>query len=149
MGPKARLRSAMIEMIERIDPLVFLTLNLGPSTAPHLTRGTVEHLLHRLEQRAHGKRWADFPPNLRLRALAFLEHPDSNPHWHCLLAGPPETMAVALELGPSLWRGLVKNGHGHVEPIGNVKAASRYVTKELYKDWSFESFIPYGPVNGV
>lgn len=145
MSPKARLRSAMIEMIERLGPLVFLTLNLGPSTAPHLTRGTVEHLLQKLEYQARGKRWADFPPDLRLRALAFLEHPDSNPHWHCLLAGPPDLMNVALEFGPSLWRGLVKNGHGDVKPIGPLKAASRYVTKELYQDWSFESFIAYGP----
>ena len=146
MDSKARLCSAMIQMIENLNPIVFLTLNLGPSSAPHLTRATVEYLFQKLEHRTHGKRWADYPLHLRLRALAFLEHPDSNPHWHCVLAGPPEIIEVALELAPSLWRGLVKNGHGHVEPIENLKKTSRYVTKDLYKDWSFESFIAYGPV---
>lgn len=145
MTPKARLHSSMIRMIEELGPVVFLTLNLPPIKNPYDTGRLVEEVLKRTEYKAHGKRWARYPPHLRLRALAFLEHPTTNPHWHTLIAGPPEIIAAVLEHSAAIWGGLIRNGHGDVELVRNLKASSRYVTKEMWQDWSFDSYVAYGP----
>ncbi len=80
-----RLRAALIQAVERIEPNLFITLvfnrdvQLGPAAR------AVEEFCKRLERRAHGKRWLDYPAAERLKALAFPEHIDSNLHFH--LAG--------------------------------------------------------------
>lgn len=145
MTPRQRLHAATIKMVEGINPRLFLTLAVGSSADPMASGGKVTELLKRIEHRAHGKNWSKYPDHLRLRAYAFLEKPESYPHWHTVFAGPPEIEEAAIKGGLLLWSQIVKNGHGHIAAIKSREAVSRYVTKGLYAEWSFDNFVAYGP----
>lgn len=134
-GPSsARLRQAYIDASLDLHPNLFITLTMGlDASRPEALRKALE-FLKRTERRAHKKRWSEFPPERRPCAYGFMEHRETNLHYHLLVRSPLDMLPVFMDEGKAIWLGLRKSGHYYAEPIYNSAASAAYVTKEL-KNW--------------
>lgn len=144
-GPSsARLRQAYIDASLDLHPNLFITLTMGlDASRPEALRKALE-FLKRTERRAHKKRWSEFPPERRPCAYGFMEHRETNLHYHLLVRSPLDMLPVFMDEGKAIWLGLRKSGHYYAEPIYNSAASAAYVTKELKKLDHFDDVLAYG-----
>ncbi len=139
------LTAALIQAVERIEPNLFITLvfnrdvKLGPAAR------AVEEFCKRLERRAHGKRWLDYPAAERFKALAFPEHIESNLHFHLAGHASKRICGVALDEAEDVWRHLTKTGHADAQMVESQRAVARYITKCTRDRRALENFVAYAP----
>ena len=140
-----RLRAALIQAVERIEPNLFITLVFNRDVKLGAAARAVEEFCKRLERRAHGKRWLDYPTVERLKALAFPEHFDSNLHFHLAGHASERMCEVAVDEAGDVWRQLTKTGHADAQMVESQRAVARYITKSTRNTRSVEGFVAYAP----
>lgn len=141
---EARLVESYRAMLEGINPQRFITLTFNRDVNLLIAHRDVHEFCKRLERVAHGKRWTKYPSEARLVALGFVEHVESNLHYHLLARGSAQLMETVLQQGDSIWRDLTKTGQAECEIIRTKRGAARYVTKALTGERAFDAVVVYG-----
>jgi len=127
---RVEIRYAFVQWLRDIRPNIFLTLAIRPHTS-YITFGRqADKLINQMLQRAHGRGWSDQPKSIRPKAIGFLEHPYSNPHFHVMLRGDREFHEALVEHGPKLWRKLMNGGAFNVQTIRSEDDVIGYCLKE-------------------
>lgn len=122
----------MKNLVSQLDGNYFVTLTFNPSkTLPSSTsRGNynnwsvdkaVDALKHwhaRLDRKLLGPDWRKSTKNeMRSEFIAFVEHPNSNIHWHLILKLHSPNENVFLTEAEAIWEKLVPSGTVDIKPI--------------------------------
>ena len=140
-----RLRHGLRLAVNRLKPNLFITLVFNRDVSYGAGSAAVGEFCKRLERRALGKRWTDYPAFERLEAYAFPEHMQSNPHYHLAGRSGARMCEAALDDAHDLWRHLTKTGHADVQLTNDAAAVASYVTKATRDPRSIEHFVAYAP----
>lgn len=77
----------------------------------------------------------------RLMGVAFLEHPDTNCHWHILVRHPDNcTVEEFRREVQRAWHKVTPSGTIDVQHIHDASGIAEYVTKELNNPKCWENF---------
>lgn len=127
----------------------FVTLTFNPKT--ELSTGKIQrpigrqwcvkraandlHEWHaRLDRKMLGKKWHERPIE-RTRFIAFVEHPNSNIHWHMMLKLNCTRHDTFNSEAPKIWKKLIKSGTVDIKPAQIDLTAneifSRYCGKKI------------------
>jgi len=138
-------RDAWILMIEELRPNLAITLGMGHDCRPETLNKAAKELCCRIERRALGALWSDKPRADRVWAIGFHEHPNSNRHLHIAARAPDRHADRLMTDGNATWRKVRPSGDWYCEPIENVSAYARYITKDLWKADSLDDAFLYVP----
>lgn len=124
---------------------LFITLNYNNDATYGRLRSTLKGLLARLDRLFLGRDWCHFPTAQRTKAVAVVEHLDTNPHLHVLMTLPTSGRKLPVSeirrLVEDIWRILVHAGSVNVKSIEEVTGLVRYFAKEFRRPGYFEKFI--------
>lgn len=138
-------RLAFMAWLAELQPNLMVTIGAGPAFSPQRLKRDVERHLNSIERRALGPRWAAKPASDRMTAVGFLEHAESNAHYHLLVQAPDRHEEALVVVGEERWRRRHPGGVHHVQRIDSVPRSARYSTKELWSERSFDAIIIHGP----
>lgn len=123
---------------------IFVTLNLNRRASYDDAREFIRHWLARVDSKALGRKWATFRKR-RTFAVASLEHPTSNAHFHVLLRLPHRLRGLPrLEVRQMLsdaWEGVCPGGDLFHDPSehtirrGDFKRSTRPFASYTGKGW--------------
>jgi hypothetical protein len=125
-------RAAYIELARSIEPQYANTFTFNRAVNSITGQQRIKGFINSLEREVLGRRWSVFPAHMRITAVGFLEHADTNAHWHTVMQIPLHFRKILRTHGEAAWRDLVPQGELDIEWIGSKKKWSRYITKELY-----------------
>ncbi len=128
-----RNRDAWIRLVEELQPNLAITLGMGLNCRPETLNKAAKELCCRIERQALRARWSEKPKADRLWAIGFHEHPNSNRHVHIAARAPDRHADRFMTNGNATWREVRASGDFYCEPIENVPAYARYITKDLWK----------------
>lgn len=114
-----------------------LSITLGANRIVQVARLRMNatHFFNRVHRDCYGTRWYKKDPDLLAEAIGFLEHPNSNPHFH-IAVNAPDRVLDRLVNSEAIWKGVQPGGHFHYSVPKSQEAFSRYVTKDA---WSSQS----------
>lgn len=135
----------------------FTTFNFNQDTTLRGSKKAIKDFLARWDRLVLGKHFQRQPKAKRTFLIGFVEHIDSNLHYHALvrpaIGCPPYQPNFVLE-APSLWKQLIPSGQLYipkdtVEALFEKKAISAehldriaaYITKDLKKETNYEHFV--------
>ena len=82
----------------------------------------LKHWHARLDRKLLGPDWGkELKKELRTQFIAFVEHPDSNIHWHLILKLNSPKANMFLEEADAIWEKLVPSGTIDIKPIRTAK----------------------------
>ena len=128
-------RSGIIKLIEMQDFKYFTTLVFNDyDITVNGARHYLKELHARLDRKTLGPDWAKMDPVYeRLFSISFIEHPQTNLHFHTLWRSPQHE-ARLIEAMPAFWGKLVPSGNVDTQPISTINKLSWYCTKQLTPD---------------
>lgn len=140
-----QIRDALIRMIIANQPTIAITLGAGHPLSAHAFNKAAKEFCCRIERKANGARWVDKPADLRMRAIGFHEHPNSNQHMHASVSGGSTIEDALIVHGNRAWRATRPSGDYYCEPIRDVEAYARYITKDIWKTDDLDGVFLYAP----
>lgn len=118
----------------------FVTLNLNHRNDFGMDRSAKVHeFFKRINRKLLTRRWSKRSLG-EIEMVAFVEHPDTNVHYHCLLKGTAKHHNFNV-VAEQVWRDLVPGGQCHVEVYDNAASGAYYVTKELFNERSYADWM--------
>ncbi|MBX9574043.1 MAG: hypothetical protein K2X07_00190 [Caulobacteraceae bacterium] len=142
---RSEIREAWIRLVEELNPTMAVTLGSGLNcTAAPLNRDA-KRFCCALERKVLGAAWSEKPSDERMTAIGFHEHPSSNRHMHLAVAAPFAHEGRLMTDGNRLWRKMRSCGDFYCEPIENVAAYARYITKDVGLAYEPEDIFIYVP----
>lgn len=138
------LRRSYCHLLLDLKPTHFITFNFGRPFTTNSAHFAMKGYFQRVERAALGRNWGKFTGEQRIVAIGFLEHLDSNPHWH-VAARIPQKAVAALANTERRWKTLSAGGHAFVLPIEREAAVANYITKELPRTRHFDEVFIYSP----
>jgi hypothetical protein len=139
-----KMQTAMRDSLEALGPNLMITHNFGGIFKPQTAISRMGWFYSAVQAQLFGRDWAaqfDRPWPI---AYGFLEHPNSNPHYHVLARVCPPLRTAIWNAGEELWRKKVPRGQLDVRLIapGN-KARIIYCTKHLTHAGAFDDMFVY------
>jgi hypothetical protein len=151
--PPPKIGQSMSEWLDQwsFDRFVTLATNDAHTfgdhdRGPQLMRQRLREWDARINRKLVGPKWCQRPED-RIWAFYFLEKPETNPHWHGLIAFfPPWDCREQYELNfdlwaPVYWKQLVPSATIDIQKISDQKNVSRYVVKSIRNDVSYRNFV--------
>jgi len=142
---QARLREAYIQLSRNLQPTLFVTFSFGYRINHITAEGNISKLLNAVQREAYGRNWYKLGAPDRIAALGFLEHRDSNPHYHVLIALNAKHEAAMNKIAVRVWGEHVRRGQIHVEITRSLDAVINYCIKEQIGFRAFEEVFAYSP----
>lgn len=139
------MRTELSEWIGHFHPRWMLTFNFNSDISLDGAHCKMRQCLMRIEHAKFGRNWSRKPAKLRARAIAVMEHPDSNSHWHCAVRTLRDDWGTALEAGKRYWEAEVPAGSLHIAPVTNVEGLASYMTKSQYMGAHLDAMFFYAP----
>ncbi len=123
----------------------FITANFNRVTNDAAARKTLKAWHAHVDKQLLGGSWSKKTSGVRTFFLAYVEHLNSNMHWHLLLRlGANADDDRFVEVAADCWQTLVRSGSMDVRKLNTdadkARAAS-YATKELWRDDALVRFI--------
>ena len=141
---KNAIRRAAARMAIDVRPTHFLTFSFGRRVRPEEGAALVEEFFKRADRAALGRNWYQFGATVRLAAVAFAEHLESNIHWHAAVA-VPLVQSTSAECWAGLWSELSSHGQLHIELVSDEEAVAWYSTKATSSEENYELMVVYAP----
>lgn len=138
---------AWIDFTLSLEPNVVITLDSGLGVNHITFQSTVTHYLNRVQRRAHGRNWAKYPPEQKIRAVGFFEHWDTNLHLHIAANAPDRALRWELGQGAGLWRDLRRAGSHHYDMINCPEDYVSYITKRMNDVKTRDNVYVYGAMD--
>lgn len=143
-----RARAHWLCMLKELTPNYFLTFNFGYAVRSIDADKPMRAFFCALQREAFGRDWAsqfsrDWPV-----AVGFLEHPDTNPHYHVLARISAELASVLESDGQRLWKRIRRRGQLHIEEIRNPDRVHSYCTKRLATRQRFDDVFVFSDTRG-
>ncbi len=135
-----RLRAAEIELLMASCANYMLTLTSKPGLNAEYTRTKISYFFIAAMANFYGRDWTvkedfSFP-----EAHGYLEHPDSNLHYHLLLKCDP-SLGYWLEIcGQAHWHDQVGRQNFDIQAVAldSLHKAAKYCTKDLARNFRFD-----------
>jgi hypothetical protein len=126
---KQNLRAAWLHVLEKCAPNYFLTFNFGYEIRAINADRPMRTFFNVIQRKTYGRDWAsqfdrDWPV-----AYGFLEHADTNPHFHVLARVSFEIGETLQSQGDRIWKGISRRGQLQVEEILSPDRVRSYCTK--------------------
>jgi len=142
---KRELVAGFRELLNTLQPTHFLTFTSAMAIKPETFAKRIVKFCCRLDRKALGKKWTKCDHD-RLRLLAFLEHPNSNAHYHALAVVPECAKEILESQGTAIWNRLGRGVQLDVKLIYGLEGVISYVTKDLHHFWAPENVLIYKPI---
>ncbi len=132
----------------KYDFRLFITLSTNsPGLSPQRARSLLSHWDARMNRLLHGPKWQKKYDELLLWFGVF-ERPNSNPHWHLLLArfgvddATWEKQVAEIDAAtPLTWRKLIASGTTDVQMVTSQEALIDYIAKEIDSPLQYENWV--------
>lgn len=147
-----------------MQPNIFLTFNFNPpisktptsntallgawQISPDRGKAKLSTFFNMLQRKTYGRGWYRDSLTPRPRALGFLEHSESNFHYHVLANLEPSVIQTAFDEGPFIWDKLCGGGQIDAREIYQIGGAVSYVTKDLRTEKAVEAMFTYSDPHG-
>lgn len=145
MGRANEIRDGWIQLVEDLRPTMAVTLGSGLNCGAAALNRDARRFCCALERKVLGAGWSDKPADDRMTAIGFHEHPSSNRHIHLAIAAPFAHEGRLMTDGNRVWRKVRRCGDFYCEPIKNVAAYARYITKDVGLAYDADDIFTYVP----
>ncbi len=143
-----RYRQGMNELLRDMEADYFVTANFNRDTSYEAARKALKGWHARVDKVLLGGSWSRKARAERTQFVAFVEHLESNLHWHLLLRlGEGADEQRFEQVAEGCWLRLVKSGSLDVEKIDTSADRARvanYVTKDLWRREARDGFVLSG-----
>jgi hypothetical protein len=133
---RVQIRQGWIDLVKERDWDEYVTLNFNHSWSPIGARKKFSLFCQRLDRFLLGRGYRK-RVDKRTYVIAFLEHPNSNIHLHCLVrlrhGWRPRRRHLKRKM-KRIWKKLVPSGTADVRRVRDAEGAARYSTKEFRFD---------------
>lgn len=149
---KRTLDHLRLHLLLDIKPTHLITFNWGKQNKKGRKEAFIEPekkmaaLINALQRRAFGRNWAARTDPPWPVGYGFLEHPESNPHYHFLARLDPALGAVAINEGPALWQKIVRTGQLDVQLIHKPVGIIFYCTKDFLSERARAALFIYSDI---
>lgn len=126
------LKANWIRLVREIKFSRAVTFNFGTTLLPETAASKIEEFCKRIEDKAFGRNWYK-RKNGRLTVVAFMEHVDSNTHYHGYVRGGSKVRIALKRHGDRMWKKLAPRGQLDYGPILHRERMDNYFTKEMRK----------------
>jgi|GEM_PF-5042477 len=110
------LKANWIRLVREIKFSRAVTFNFGTTLLPETAASKIEEFCKRIEDKAFGRNWYK-RKNGRLTVVAFMEHVDSNTHYHGYVRGGSKVRIALKRHGDRMWKKLAPRGQLDYGPI--------------------------------
>lgn len=138
-----RLRDDLMKWILDMEPKLMVTFNFGHEIDPITAQARIKHFFNRVQRKVLGKRWNKRPADDRIAAIGCFEHPDTNPHFHVLVAAPDHLCVELRANARQLWLLSVPRGQIDVQIAKSKRSVVSYSTKRLETIRAFDDLFVY------
>jgi len=140
-----RMRFEFMKFARAIRPNVFLTLGMSPNARVITFHRQADKFIDAVLQHAHGQDWTSLPLANRPRGIGFLEHPNSNPHFHILISCDRKFFESLEVQGAKIWRRLMTHGAFDAQVIDSEDAVVNYCLKAQFRAADFDNVYVCAP----
>jgi hypothetical protein len=145
LAENRRIKQAVRDMLLEMDAEYFVTANFNGDRNYAAARNALKAWHARIDRKLLGGKWSKKARHERTQYAAFVEHVDSNIHWHLLLKLGDGVDAGRFEaVAADCWQQLVKSGELDVKKLntaGDRMRTANYVVKDLWRHEAIERFV--------
>jgi len=134
---------ALRELLGNLNPNFFLTMEFGGEIKLDAAKRHLNNFFYKIERNLNNDSYFyRLSPELRISGLVFVEHLDSNLHFHSLTTVPTRADKFVRN-AQTKWASVVNRGSIEVVKILSLNdhlRTSSYSTKEAYKQINYNNF---------
>lgn len=139
------LQEALGELVLSIKPNMFVTLKPND---PEITKYRIRKLLRYyhacIDRKCLGRKYYNAPLTQRSLSIAFVEHINSEIHYHLMVRVQPRFIVLLEFYGEKIWKEICPSGTSKLCKIStqfDLGRISAYVRKETFKAENYENFV--------
>ncbi len=141
---KIALNGELQKFVQKFDGDYFVTAAFNREVGIRGAEKTLQYWHNCVNKKLYGNKWYELEAAERMQYIAFVEHIDSNLHWHLTvkIGGDCKSWRFKL-LAKRLWEKANKSGSMRVQKLETAQDKeniSYYVTKETWKLENYNNF---------